>query len=776
MAERANLGAVLKRYRMAAGLSQEALAARSGLSARAISDLERDLHRTPHAATLDLLSTALSLSAQQRAVLLAAAHPELDSATTPTGAYPKSLPLPPTALIGRERECDQALSLLRHSQGRLLTLTGPSGVGKTRLALQLAHELTSAFADGATLVSLAPIRDAALVPSVIAQALGLHEQADISLAEQVCSYLQGKQLLLVLDNFEHLLEVAPFVADLLARCSQVVVLVTSRMPLRLRAERTLPLAPLSLAVAVTLFRERVQAVQPDGAYDGPEVTAICECLDCLPLAIELAAARAKALSIPELLANLTRRLALLREGARDLPARQRTMADAIGWSYELLTEAQQRCFRALGVFAGGWTLEAATAVCWRDEEAAPSDAILTLAALVDASLIQAEIPANGAARFRMLELIHEYAVERLRDAGEEEIRRRYHTTYYARLADMAVTAGMRQSAGDTPLFLELPNARAALEWAEKRHEAELGLRLTGFARLWHIRGQIGEAEQWLERMLALDAQMREQGEPVAPLTLRIERLYGLGRVLLTYGKLERAGAAATEAIRLAQRISDEPGMSAAFATLGMIAQASGKLEQATAAFTESYAHARLAEQNGLGSHALTHLAELARLGGDTARAYMLLEEALVGAHASGNSWDIAIITTLLGQLAHQQGRYAQARARYRESLPFFHTFGSPTFTAWCLESCAATLCAEKQYARATRLCAVAAALREQAQTPLPPAEREAFDHVVTTTRALLGESAFHAEWAMGATLSQDEAIATALSEEAHDPERGDARA
>jgi predicted ATPase/transcriptional regulator with XRE-family HTH domain len=775
MTEHTGLSVLLKRYRMAAGLSQEALAARAGISARAISDLERGRHRTPHPNTLDVLATALSLSAQQRAVLLTAAHPELDGThAAPAVARASNVPLPPTSLIGREQDCARALGLLRTGHRRLLTLTGPSGVGKTRLALQIAPELAATCADGAAFVDLAAIREGALVPGAVAQALGLHERGGATLAAQVRAYLQDKQILLALDNFEHLLEAASFVADLLACCPRLVIVVTSRTPLRLRAEQTLAVAPLPLEEAITLFRERAQAVRPDGAYNGHEVAAICERVDCLPLAIELAAAQIRMLSLAQICEHLTQRLPLLRGGATDLPARQRTMEDAIGWGYELLTESQQRCFRALGVFVGGWTLEAAQAVCWDAGSVTAQEALLTLAALVDASMVQAELLAGGVARFGMLELLREYALDRLRAADEEEVCRRRHAAYYAHLAESVAALSPGPSAGHTQHAQELANARAALEWAEERREAEIGLRLTGFTRLWYIRGQIGEAQHWFDQMLALDARAREQNEPTAPLTLRVERLYGFGRVLLGAGEMKRAETVTQEALRLARRIGDEKGIGNAFGTLGLIAQASGKLDQAAAAFADSYAHARLTEDSDVGILALVNLAELARARDDLDRAALLLEEALNQAHAATNTWTIAIITTLLGHVARQQQRYSVARVRYRESLALLRPFGSPTYTAWCLEGLAATLCAEGRYALATRLCAAATMLRQQARSPLPPAERATFEQTVTAARAALDAAVFGAEWAAGSALSQEAAVAAALVEAAQAPALEDA--
>ncbi|HEY6408187.1 MAG TPA: helix-turn-helix domain-containing protein, partial [Ktedonobacteraceae bacterium] len=391
MKEQSTFGVLLRRYRQAAGISQETLAVHAGLSTRAISDLERGINRLPRSDTLDLLASTLPLTSHQQNLLRASARPSRAAAASPVSSS-HGLPLSPTALIGREHELTRVLALIQQSQVRLLTITGPSGVGKTRLALQIAQELSEDFPDGASFVALAPVRDAALVPEVLGQTLGLREQVDRSMVEQVRACLQHKQLLLVLDNFEHLLEAVPFVADLLASCPRLHVLVTSRTPLHLRAEQVFPLSPLAQDDAVTLFHERAQAVRPGGTYEEATVAAVCERLDRLPLAIELAAMQVRMLSLSDLLERLTHRLTLLRGGATDLPTRQQTMRDAIAWSYELLAEEQKRCFRALGVFVGGWTLPAAEAVCWAEGETRPDESILTLATLVDASLVQVELP------------------------------------------------------------------------------------------------------------------------------------------------------------------------------------------------------------------------------------------------------------------------------------------------------------------------------------------------------------------------------------------------
>ena len=762
MHEQSSFGALLKRYRLAAGLSQEALAARARLSTRAISDLERGIKHRPRFETLELLTEALSLPAQQRALLQASARPEM--APAPSVSRPMSsisdLPIAPTALIGRDQERFRALACLRSTFGRLLTITGPSGVGKTRLALQLAEDLSADFPDGASFVALAPVRDAALVPEMLGQTLGLREQMDTPMAEQLRAYLQRKRLLLVLDNFEHLLEAVPSVSDLLASCPGLHLLVTSRTPLHLRSEQVFPLAPLALDDAVTLFRERAQAVRPAGTYEEATVAAVCERLDRLPLAIELAAMQVRVLSVSDLLERLPHRLTLLGGGARDLPARQQTMRDAIAWSYELLTASQQRCFRALGVFVGGWTLPAAEAVCWAEGETPADEAILTLAALVDASLVQVEMPPDGATRFSMLELIREYALDQLRMAGEEEPCRRRHAAYYACRGESVAPFGPGQGAGKTQLVLDFPNARAALQWAEERQEATLGLRLArAFGEMWFSYGHMHEAEMWLGRMLALDWQA---GAPEALLVLRAEALSTLAEVLLGLGKLERVEALATEALERARQSGDQNCMSIAWSILGQAAKAQGKLDKAAAWFTESVSHARLTEHLSINGLALRNRIELAWIQGDLALASRLLEESLPLAQSAGITFVVAGNTNMLGHLAHQQGNYALAKTRYREALVLYRAFGSPSYRAWCLEGLAATLCAEGCYKPATRLCAAAAALREQAQTPRIAAEREAFEQTLARAQAALDEATFQAEWATGSAYTPEAAIDDAL--------------
>src|SRR5579885_2129262 len=755
-------GALLKRYRMAAGLTQEALAERASLSTRAVSDLERGLSRVPRYDTLDLLTTAMSLTASQRAALFAAARPPLpggDAKATPL----QMLPFPPTALLGREQEVAQALGLVQERGVRLLTLTGPGGVGKTRLALEIAHHLRAGFADGLAWIDLTVLRDRTLVPQTVAQALGLQEQVDRPFSEQVRAFLQDKQFLLLLDNFEQVLSAADFVADLLMSCSRLQVLVTSRAPLHLRAEQQLMLNPLTPAAAVDLFRERAQRVYPGLDDASPVVAAICEQVDRLPLAIELAAAHVRALSLPELAERLSDRLRFLRGGARDLPERQRTMQEAIAWSYHLLPPTQQRWFRRLSIFVGGCQLIAAESICRGEEPITSDEALSTIAALVDASLLQVEIKGDTPPRYSMLEVVREYAAEQLRAAGEEEDVKRRHAEYYATLAEEVERIGSGQRNHEVHLERESANGRAALDFANARGEVTLGLRLaTWFGRFWIARGQMSEANLWLERMLALDEASATQGASPA---VRSRVLYYAAQLAQHLGRRERAGAFAQEALTQAEQTGDHTDLSNALALLGSIALARGAEEEAATYFAESYAAAQRAKDAGDPhqlSLALLHLGELARKQGDVARATEFLEEALAYVRAIDMTWGIANNLTLLGHLARGQQDYARAKVRYRESLALFHSLGNATYTAWCLEGIAAVACAEGHYQHATRLCAAAAVLRVAAQTPLPPTEQEDFDQVVMTARAELDERTFTEEWRLGSTLAQDDAVSYAL--------------
>ncbi|HEY7346865.1 MAG TPA: tetratricopeptide repeat protein [Ktedonobacterales bacterium] len=767
-ADEPSFGASLKQYRLAAGLTQEALAERAGLSARAISDLERGVNRIPRQDTLDLLAQALRLPPRKRALLVAAARPIVDPAAAlePQIHPPHNLPLPLTPLIGRESDALRAAMLLGRKEVRLLTLVGPSGVGKTRLGLQVAEDLLDRFDDGVWFVGLAVIRDPALVAAAIAQALGLREAAGQAPRDLLKTALRERQSLLLLDNFEQVADAAPLVAELLSACPRLTILVTSRAALHIRGEYELPVAPLEQEAAITLFLQRAQAVQPDLDVTLETIQAagaICQRLDRLPLALELAAARVKALPPQTLLERLNSRLPLLTGGAFDLPERQRTMRDAVAWSYELLSPGEQRLFRRLAAFAGGCALEAAEAICGEADEA--STAVLeALTALVDKSLLRAENAEAKAPRFSMLEIIREYALERLRESGEAETLGRRHAEYYARLAEELGHVGPDQDRRDAQLMREYTNVRAALEWTREQRETGLGLRLANACgRTWYSRGMLSEVLGWHEALLALDD---AAGARAATPPVRIGALFGLAQDLLDLGQYDRVEMLAKEGLALAESIGDESGMGNALNQLGVVAETRGDLPLAARLLEQGLERCRQAGDLGGEGRILITLGHVFRARGNYPRATQVFEEALAQTRRIGLTWGTANILTSLALLARDQSDYPRALALYRESLSLHRTFGNKTYIAWIFEGMAAAASALGEPERAARLCAAAARLREEMRSPRPPAEQLPYDQTVAAAQQTLGSERFEQVWTAGQALSLEEALSYALADDA----------
>jgi predicted ATPase/class 3 adenylate cyclase len=465
--------------------------------------------------------------------------------------YRNNLPLQPTPLIGREKEVSEVCNLVRGDETHLLTLTGPGGTGKTRLALQAAADLLDDFPDGTFFAPLATLSEAELFLSTVAETLGVRETGEQPLVESLKDYLHERQLLLVLDNFEQVLGAAPTVTELLAEAPGLKVLATSRAPLGLYGEHVYPVPPLTLPdlkrppslerltqyEAVGLFVERARALKPDFKVtneSAPAVAEICVRLDGLPLAIELAAARITMLPPKAMLQRLTSRLKLLTGGARDLPERQRTLRATIEWSYALLDEGEQLLFGRLAVFSGGRTLEAIEAICDAEGDL-PMDAFDGVSSLLDKSLIRQEEGPNGEPRFVMLETVHEFAREKLGESAEAEQIKRVHAEYFLTLAEEAnpELKGPDQLQWLERLEVEHDNMRTALSWALERREAEVVLRLGGALWwFWSVRGYHSEGRRWLEEVLAMDG----RGSPES----RAMALAGAGTLASEQGDLDRA--------------------------------------------------------------------------------------------------------------------------------------------------------------------------------------------------------------------------------------------
>ncbi len=822
----ASFGRWLSARRHLLDLTQDELARQVGCAVTTIRKLEANERR--HSKQIaERLAESLEIAPADRPAFVSfarsgsppevAARPSLVASFLPSHPLPRrtDLAMPLTPLFGRTQDIASVRNLLLQRQVRLLTLIGSPGIGKTRLAIAVAGELQDAFADGVHLVALAPISDPDLVIPTVAQTLGVAEVGTEPVLETMKRALADRQLLLVLDNFEQVVPAATAVAELLIACQRLMVVVTSRVALRVRGERLYPVPPLLLPdlahlppledlaciPTVALFLERAQAVMPGfaiGEAHAAAVAEICVRLDGLPLAIELSAARIRVFPPDVLLARLSDPLKLLTGGARDLPARQQTLRAMIDWSYQLLDPVEQVLFTRLGVFVGGCALDAAEAICVLDANL-PIDVVDGIESLLDKSLLRQEAGPDGAPRYTMLELIRGYTLERLAERGEADAIRQQHAIYFLELAEEAEPwiRFMRPERDSwlARLGVEQDNLRAALEWFAAREEAEFCLRLASALQIfWRKRFHWGEGRTWLEAALAKSSNMAGAARAkaliaAAGLTFSLGdlttarayaegglallralgdkaaiayALWSLGNMTVNTGDYVMARACAEESLALFDELSDSWGRAYALVLLVRIAFVQGDLTQATVYNEEILTFYRqVGYKRGVG-FGLNDKGVFAQLQGDWERAAAFYAEGLALFREVGDKEKIAMGLHNFGGAVLHQGDARRAATCFAEGLTLSREVGDRSGIAVNLAGMAGVMAALGQPDRSARLFGAANALFDVMGMVVEPVDRIEYDRNREIARAQLGEEAFPAAWAEGRAMPLEQAIAYAL--------------
>lgn len=686
---------------------------------------------------------------------------------------PNNLPAALTSFVGREREMAEVKQLLFRS--RLLTLTGPGGCGKTRLALEVAQDLLEEYPEGVWLVELAALEDPARVPQAVASALGVREEPGRSLTETLLDYLQSKQLLLVLDNCEHLIKAcAHLVEILLQSCSKLRVLVTSREVLNIPGEQIWGVPPLSLSdpqhlprleelmqyEAIRLFTERAQSRKSDFALtdqNAPVVVQICQRLDGLPLAIELAAARVRVLSVEQIATRLNDRFRILTGGSRIALPRHQTLRATVDWSYDLLGESERMLLNRLSVFAGGFTLEAAEAVGVKEDVKA-DEVLGLLSRLVDRSLVMVEGNGDGSRRYRLLDTLRQYGRERLAVSGDAEKAQCRHATYFMTLAEKTEPKlkGAEQAVWLDRLEMEHDNLRIALRWARETGDAEVGLRLVGALWwFWHVRGYYTEGQEWLVDILAL-------AKASGYTAVRAKALNGAGVLAYQQGDHKAARHFWEEGLAIWQELDDKEGVAKLLNSLASIALAQGDLATARSLMEESLAAWReLGDKPGIAA-LLNNLGLVALEQNDYAAAHSFYEEGLALKRGLGDWRGVANSLHGLGDVAFAQSDYATARSRYEESLEAARKLGDKQAIAHLLEAFVFLATVQGQPECALQLAGAAAALREAIGAPLRLPGQTRLERYLETAQQALGGEASAKALTKGRAMTVEQAIEYAL--------------
>jgi len=758
----------LRRFRIAAALSQETLARRAGLSVRAISDLERGVKTRPYPETVRLLADALELSPADRSGLTTAARPEPGSVrpTIPMIEQP-SLPIPPTPLIGRKEDIDRVCALIGRDDVRFVTLVGPGGVGKTRLALAAAEHLQSQFAAGVVFVPLASLDEPEMVAPTLAQCLGLRNEQPEMLLDRLSAFLRDKHLLLLVDNVEHVLSAMAQLVDLVRRSGCAKLLITSRAVLHLSGEHLYTVKPFPVpgagavardigqSPAVQLFVARATAVRPTFALtdeNASTVAVICERLDGLPLAIELAAARIKLFSPSGLLDRLDAQPALLATTTHDVAPRHRSFREVVAWSHALLSEEEQRMFRRLSVFRGGWTIDAAEQVAGLGDLPHPFE---TLIALVDQSLVRPTLEDSAEPRFRMLATVREFAAERLRESGEEASIRDQHALFFTELAEEAEQSfwGPGEIAWLHRADLELENFRVAIRWsAAEDGNPEHAMRLaSAIWWMWQTRFGHAEGRAWLEHAIA---QGRDVSTTVTARTLSIA-----GMIACFQGDYPTAERWLRDALVLAREAGDARTTAWSTLWLGGTSIFQGEFATSLPLITEGY---RLFESIGDApwtAYSSFYLGVYFALTHDSEQSSAHFRDALRRFRDIGFASGIAATLGNMGAFELKLGDRRTAEAMLREALSMRFPLEDRWGLAQELRELAQVAALDRDAERGVRLYAASEALLDSLQTQPPASFMAYWSENEAWLKALSEDPAYAEVWRAGYSQPVETAMA-----------------